>query len=123
MENIDNKYKPIEFRDKKKIYVPMDQWDKTLEITKKTLKHFPYGHIQAIIYGNKRVGKTIYLIKTMMEQYRIIYGYSEEEAFREVLKRTYFTIREFVDDMKELDQTKGYIPSVHIDDAGTERGS
>lgn len=118
--NLDNlEYKTIEFRDKHKIHISINQWDKTMELTKKTLKRFPYGHIQTIVYGNKRVGKTIYLIKSMMEQYRIIYGYTEEEAFREVLKRTYFTIREFVDNMKELDYKNDYLPSVHIDDAGT----
>lgn len=90
-----------------------------MEITKQTLKCFPWGHQQYIVYGNKRIGKTIYLIKSMMEQYRLLYRLDKDQAFNEVMKRTYFTVREFIDDMKKLRDEKGYIPSCHIDDAGT----
>lgn len=90
-----------------------------MEITRKTFNRFPWMHVQAHVYGDKRIGKTIYLIKGMMEQYRILYGYDEETAFHEVMKRTYFTIREFINDFKKLQENNEYIPSCHVDDAGT----
>lgn len=112
-------YQIIKFRDNKKIYIPLKTWDNLMEITRKTLDSFPWMHIQVHVYGNKRVGKTIYLIKSMMEQYRILYGYDEEMAFHEVMKRTYFTIREFINDFKKLQDNNLYIPSCHVDDAGS----
>jgi len=117
-DNLD--YQIVRFRDKRKIKIPKEYYDnKLMEITRKTLNRFPWGHIQTVTYGDKRIGKTIYYIKSMMEQQRIIHSdWTMDQAFDEVMKHTYFTIEEFSHDMKQLQQNDDYIISCHIDDAG-----
>jgi len=122
VKNMDNnlEYVVIRFRDKRKIKIPKDYYDnKLMEITRKTFSKYPWGHMQTVTYGDKRVGKTIYYIKSMMEQQRILHpDWSTDQAFEEVMKRTYFTIKEFAHDMKQLQEDDTHIISCHIDDAG-----
>ena len=110
-------FEVIKDREKSIIKIPTDTYDQLMAITRQTLYEYPWGHIQAMVYGKKRIGKSIYLIKSMMEQYRIVYNYDVDTAFNEVMKHTFFTIREFIDVIKELDRNKEYIVSCHIDDA------
>lgn len=112
MENI-----IIKSRSRKEIVIPKDRYNKLMEITRKTFYKYPWGHIQIMVYGDKRIGKSIYLIKSMLEQYRIVYNYDIDTAFNEVMRNTFFTIREFIDTMKTLFENNGYIISCHIDDA------
>jgi len=107
----------IKTRDRRIIIIPEYQYNKLMDLTKKTLDQYPWSHIQAMIYGNKRIGKSIYIIKSMMEQYRIVYGYDIDTAFNEVMRYTFFTIRDFIDNMKKLFDNHNYIISCHIDDA------
>jgi len=107
----------IKTRDRKIITIPERQYDRLMELTKITLNQFPWSHIQAMIYGNKRIGKSIYVIKSMMDQYRIVYGYDVDTAFNEVMRYTFFTIRDFIDNMKMLHDEHSYIISCHVDDA------
>jgi len=121
-------YEIIKFRDKSKIKIPKDYYNnKLMAITRKTFNKFPWGHLQTVSYGDKRIGKTIYYIKTMMEQQRIIHpewdkdlgkNKAKDRAFKEVMDRTYFTINEFSYDMKKLQDNDDYVISCHIDDAG-----
>jgi len=121
-DNLDNtlEYEIIKFRNKRKIKIPKEWYNtKLMEITKKTFKKFPWGHLQTVTYGDKRIGKTIYYIKSMMEQQRILHpSWTLDQCFDEVMKRTYFTIDEFTHDMKQLHDDDDYIISCHIDDAG-----
>lgn len=124
-------YEVIKFRDKSRIKIPKDVYnDKLMEITRKTFSKFPWSHISTLSYGDKRIGKSIFLIKSMMEQYRIIHPtWDKDRAFKEVMRRTYFTIDEFSKDIKQLSTNfkeynnqhildTTYIISCHVDDAG-----
>jgi hypothetical protein len=109
----------LKSRDKKrKITIPQATWDNLMEITKITLGQYPWGHKQIIVYGEKRIGKTIYLIHTMMEQEKILnQELTMDQCFTNVMGKTYYEVREFNDAMKRYDEAKIYIPSCHIDDA------
>lgn len=69
--------------------------------TKQILNEYPFGHIQATIYGPKRIGKTIYVILTQMDAYSIVYpekeyGYGIDWRFKNAMDNTIYTIEELI---------------------------
>lgn len=100
-------------------------------LSKLTLKEYPYGHVQTITYGPKRIGKSIYYILIMMDIYAILYpDMSIDERFKKAMNNTLYTIDEFTTKIKELLKKAKFLsfdemikkgipePAIHVDDAG-----
>ena len=80
-------------------------WDKrapnALFSTKVVLNEFPFGHVQATVYGPKRIGKTIYIILGQMDAYSVVYpekeyGYGVDWRFKNAMANTIYTIEEVI---------------------------
>ena len=114
-------------------------YPKIMGLSKIVLNEFPFGHVQTMTYGDKRIGKTIYILLSMMDQYKIIYpDMSLDDRFKKALHNTVYTIEEFIDRVKTLqkkyDRFKGADtpkettklmieagvpePDIQVDDAG-----
>jgi hypothetical protein len=79
--------------------------------TKQILNEFPFGHIQATVYGPKRIGKSIYIILSQMDAYSIVYpekeyGYGVDWRFKKALSNTIYSIKELI--LKTESLTKLY---------------
>lgn len=65
--------------------------------TKKILNEYPFGHIQATVYGPKRIGKTIYILLTQMDAYSIIWpDMSIDERFKKAMSNTIYSIKDLI---------------------------
>lgn len=100
-------------------------------LSKITLREYPYGHVQTLTYGPKRIGKSIYYILTMMDMYAVLYpDMSVDERFKKAMDNTIYTIDEFIQRIKDLlakarvltikEMLEEGIPEIgiHVDDAG-----
>lgn len=96
-----------------------------------TLREYPYGHVQTMTYGPKRIGKSIYYILTMMDMYHVLYpDMGVDERFKKAMSNTLYTIDEFIGKIKTLlkkadvlspkEMLEEGIPeiAIHVDDAG-----
>lgn len=88
-------------------------------LSKITLRLHPYGHVQTLTYGPKRIGKTIYYVLSMMDQYAVLYpDMGLDERFNKAMENTLFTIDEFIAKVKKLLKKNDHEIAIHIDDAG-----
>lgn len=95
------------------------KYPKLMGLSKMTLRLHPYGHIQALTYGPKRVGKTIYYILSMMDQYTVLYPEMDlHQRFDKAMDNTLFTIDEFIAKIKKLLKRDAREIAIHVDDAG-----
>lgn len=74
---------------------------KAMYITKKTMIEYPFGHVQATVYGPKRIGKTIYIMLGQMDAYKTIwpekdYGYDIGWRFKKAMSNTIYTIKDMI---------------------------
>lgn len=108
-----------------------EKYPKLMGLSKITLKEYPYGHVQTITYGPKRIGKSIYYILIMMDMYAVLYpDMSLDERFKKAMDNTLYTIDEFIAKIKGLikkatvltidEMIEKGIPelAIHVDDAG-----
>lgn len=99
--------------------IDKETYPNLMYLTKLTLKAHPWGHIQTLTYGEKRIGKSVYYILVMMDVYSVLYPeLSVDERFKKALDNTLFTIEEFVVRIKKLLKGDLREPGIHIDDAG-----
>jgi len=112
--------------------IDKQKYPKLMGLSKMTLKEYPYGHVQTMTYGQKRIGKSIYYILTMMDIYAVLYpDMTIDERFKKAMDNTIYTMHEFVSKVKELlKKSRLYLtekemiehgipePGIHVDDAG-----
>lgn len=88
-----------------------------MEIAKRIVELHPEEFMGGILYGWRRVGKSIYAIKTMMEVF-MAYGCDAETAWRYALLSLYFDPHRFVEDINWLAERQAVWPVITLDDAG-----
>lgn len=99
--------------------IDKEKYPKLMGLSKITLRLHPYGHVQTLTYGPKRIGKTIYYILSMMDQYAVLYpDMGIDERFDKAMENTLFTIDEFIAKIKKLLNKDGHEIAIHVDDAG-----
>ena len=99
--------------------IDKSKYPNLMGLSKMTLNLHPYGHIQTMTYGPKRIGKTVYYILSMMDQYAVLYPEMDvDERFNKAMDNTIFTIDEFIAKVKSLLKNDEREIAIHIDDAG-----
>ncbi|MBW2675043.1 MAG: hypothetical protein JRD89_16800, partial [Deltaproteobacteria bacterium] len=97
-------------------------WEPTLILAKKIVEKHPYGFLGALVYGHRRVGKSIYALKTMQQVF-MAYGCEEEEAWRLAMDSMIFDTYELLQVIHELAKNAKVWPVLTLDDAGVAAGS
>lgn len=100
-----------EFTDAKPVGNP------SLSLATEVIKRHPEGFIGSIVYGPRRLGKSIYALKNMMQIFQA-YGCGEDEAWDLSLLSLYFDPRKLLEDINWLAETMRVWPVLCLDDAG-----
>lgn len=87
------------------------------QFSKQIAEKHPWEFIGGVIYGPRRIGKSLYAIKTLM-QFLESMGVDEERAWTLALRLTYFDPTDFVIDTVLLAMDRKKVPCMILDDAG-----
>lgn len=85
------------------------------------VKH-PWGFIGGIIYGPRRIGKSVYALK-VMQQVFMAFGFSKEEAWRLAINSLFFDVQKLLMRINQLASERKVWPVICLDDAGVGAGS
>lgn len=91
------------------------------EFARKMVKMHPYGFRGGIVYGDRRIGKSIYSLKVMVEIFKS-FGCSNEEAWELAFASLYFDPRDLLNTIDILAERRLTWPVVTLDDAGVGAG-
>lgn len=93
-----------------------------LKLAKHVIAKHPNEFIGAVVYGYRRIGKSIYVLK-VMQQIFMSFGCTEGEAWELALQSLYFEIPDILERIHELAQREEVWPALALDDAGVGAGS
>lgn len=79
--------------------------------------HASRSHISAIVFGAKRIGKSVYALKVMEDIFKA-FGMDEKEAWRYAINSNIYTLKDFLQLSSRLAEMEEPYPVLTIDDAG-----
>jgi len=91
------------------------------EFARKMVGMHPYGFRGGIVYGDRRIGKSIYSLKVMVEIFRA-FGCTVDEAWELAFSSLYFDPRDLLTTIDILADRRLTWPVVTLDDAGVGAG-
>lgn len=91
------------------------------EFALKVVEQHPLGFCGGIVYGKRRIGKSVYALKVMVEIFKA-FGCTEDEAWELAFASLYFDPRDLLKTIRELASRKMCWPIVTLDDAGVGAG-
>lgn len=91
------------------------------EFAREMVKMHPYGFRGGIVYGDRRIGKSIYSLKVMVEIFKA-FGCSVTDAWELAFSSLYFDPRHLLETIELLASRKLTWPVVTLDDAGVGAG-
>lgn len=95
---------------------------KGFEFAKEIVSKHPWEFVGGIVYGPRRIGKSVYALKNM-QQIFMAFGYSKEESWRLAIFSLYFDVRKLLERINYLASEHKVWPVVCLDDAGVGAGS
>jgi len=95
----------------------------TLALAEKIVEKHPYNIEQAVAFGDKGVGKTVYGLKIGEQVYQAFEDIDEEEAWNRATASMVFNIEEFEELTRFLLESKKILPMILLDDAGVHMHS
>lgn len=89
---------------------------------RKVVEAYPFEFVGSIVYGPRRVGKSVYALKEMMQIFMAL-GCTKEEAWRYSMDSLFFEIDDFLKLTRALGDQDIVWPILGLDDAGHAAGS